>query len=138
VLHRYYQGDVNAAVRLGFDSTKVDSCGAQQNLSLYGALFNSSGKAMRIEQCHQGQNSSTTPSGEGTAGQLGPDWCPFTTFRTSGDIINVWDRVMSNLMSVVPYLGGEGEAPLSRAGCFAYADMMEVATINLLIALLLY
>ena len=29
-----------------------------------------------------------------------PGWCPYNFFRTSGDIINVWDRVIENLMSV--------------------------------------
>lgn len=34
--------------------------------------------------------------------------------------------VMSNLMSVVPFLGNESSPPASRAGCFAYPDMLEV------------
>ena len=25
--------------------------------------------------------------------------CPYNSFRTSGDIINVWDRVIENLLS---------------------------------------
>ena len=58
---------------------------------------------------------------------MGPGWCPYNTFRTSGDIVNEWDRVMSNLMTVVPFLspdkkhGGTTSEPLSRPGCFACA-----------------
>ena len=35
---------------------------------------------------------------------MGPGWCPYNSFRTSGDIVNLWDRVMSNLQTVVPFL----------------------------------
>ena len=122
-LLKYYTGDVDTAVAWGFDMVKMDSCGVLTNMTLYGALFNASGKAMAIEQCNQGK--SNKPD-EGTAGQMGPHWCPFNTFRTSGDIKNMWERVMSNLMSVVPYLGSANHAPLSRPGCYAYADIMEV------------
>jgi hypothetical protein len=39
----------------------------------------------------------------------------------------MWDRVMSNLMTVVPFLGSATEPPLSRRrSCWAYADMLEV------------
>ena len=27
--------------------------------------------------------------------------CPYNSFRTSGDIINVWDRVIENLLSAL-------------------------------------
>ena len=63
---------------------------------------------------------------QGTPGQMGAGWCPYTSFRTSGDILNMWDRVMSNLMTVVPFLGSATEPPLSRRSCWAYADMLEV------------
>ena len=52
---------------------------------------------MAIENCHQGRNDGPD---QGTPGQMGPGWCPYTSFRTSGDILNMWDRVMSNLMTV--------------------------------------
>ena len=63
-------------------------CGAQKNMTLYAALFNATGKALLIENCHQGQN--FTDGGD--PGQMGEGWCPYNSFRTSGDIINVWDR----------------------------------------------
>jgi hypothetical protein len=121
-----YEGDVKASVAWGFDGVKIDSCGAQKNMSLYGELFNQSGKAMLIENCHQGQNITDG----GNPGQMGAGWCPYNLFRTSGDIVNLWDRVMSNLMSVVPFLEPDpkhgGSAPLSRPECWAYPDMLEV------------
>ena len=114
-----YEGDVAAAVRLKFDSVKMDSCGSQRNMTLYGELFNRSGVPMAIENCHQGRNDGPD---QGNPGQMGPDWCPYTSFRTSGDILNMWDRVMSNLMSVVPFLGSATNRPLSRRSCWAYAE----------------
>ena len=100
-----YVGDVSAAVQLGFSSVKMDSCGA---------LCNNSGVAMAIYNCLQGHNDGPD---QGDPGQMGPGWCPYTSFRTSGDILNMWDRVMSNLMTIVPFLGSATEAPLSRRSC---------------------
>ena len=98
-------------------------------MSLYGELFNKSGKAMAIENCHQGhaaKGGDYNGQDSGNPDQMYPGWCPYTSFRTSGDILNVWDRVMSNLMTVVPFLGNATSPPLSRRGCWAYADMLEV------------
>lgn len=119
-----YEGDVRATVAWGFDGVKIDSCGAQKNMTLYGALINASGKALVVENCHQGRN--ITDGGD--PDQMGPGWCPYNLFRTSGDIVNLWDRVMSNLMTVAPFLAvGKGRStPLSRPGCWAYPDMLEV------------
>ena len=103
------------------------SCGAQKNMSLYYELFNQSGRPLAIENCHQGRNITDGGNPE----QMGPGWCPYNWFRTSGDTVNLWDRVMSNLMTVVPFLqppkaAPKGTAPLSRPGCWAYPDMLEV------------
>ena len=35
-----YEGDVRASIDWGFDGVKIDSCGAQKNMSLYYELFN--------------------------------------------------------------------------------------------------
>ena len=134
-----YEGDVRATVAWGFDAVKIDSCGAQKNMTLYGHLFNRSGTPIQIENCHQGQN--ITDGGD--PGQMGPGWCPYNFFRTSGDIVNLWDRVMSNLMTAVPFLSPPkvdgshttiatadaapaNATPTSRPGCWAYPDMLEV------------
>jgi hypothetical protein len=85
-------------------------------MTLYAELFNATGKALVIENCHQGQN--FTDGGD--PGQMGVNWCPYNLFRTSGDIINVWDRVIENLLSVVMFLSpapapGTGAPPVGRA-----------------------
>ena len=51
-----YEGDVKATLAWGFDGVKIDSCGAQKNMSLYCSLFNQTGKAIEVENCHQGRN----------------------------------------------------------------------------------
>jgi len=120
-----YEGDVRATVAWGFDGVKIDSCGAQKNMTLYYELFNQSDRPLSIENCHQGRNITDG----GNPDQMGPGWCPYNQFRTSGDIVNLWDRVMSNLISVVPFLQPPNKAataPLSRPGCWAYPDMLEV------------
>jgi len=119
-----YEGDVRATVAWGFDAVKIDSCGAQRNMTLYNMLINATGKALEVENCHQGHNFTDG----GNPGQMGPGWCPYNLFRTSNDITNLWDRVMSNLMTVVPFLmdAPNSSSPLSRPGCWAYPDMLEV------------
>lgn len=124
-----YEGDVRQVVAWGFDGVKIDSCGAQKNMTLYYELFNQSGMALSIENCHQGRN--ITDGGD--PGQMGPGWCPYNIFRTSGDIVNLWDRVMSNLMTVEPFLSPDKKhndtnvtRPVSGPGCWAYPDMLEV------------
>ena len=48
-----YEGDVALTFALGFDGVKIDSCGAQKNMTLYAELFNATGKPIMIENCHQ-------------------------------------------------------------------------------------
>ena len=56
---RNYEGDVALTHALGFDGVKIDSCGAQKNMTLYASLFNETGKPIVIENCHQGQVNAT-------------------------------------------------------------------------------
>lgn len=41
-----HAGDVDATLDYGFDSIKLDGCGAQRDLTLYANLFNQTGKAI--------------------------------------------------------------------------------------------
>lgn len=112
----HYRGDVADIEELGFSGTKLDGCGQFRDLERWQALLNETesarrGKFFLIENCHWGQTVPTL------------DWCPFSFFRTSGDIHPNWARMFENLQSVVPFTG---EEPLSRPGCWAYADMLEV------------
>jgi hypothetical protein len=91
-------------------------------MSLYAQLMNATGERFLVENCHQG---SAYPDGSNpyfiADGQA--EWCPFNLFRTSGDITNLFDRVMANLKSVLPLLArsaekGRGGASLARPGCW--------------------
>ena len=53
--YKFYEADAKATVDYGFDSTKLDACGAQKDLVLWNKLlqkFKPSG--MLIENCHWG------------------------------------------------------------------------------------
>lgn len=61
-----FAADVNATLALGFDSVKIDGCGAEEDVALWDALFNHSIRVMQgsktaggqpgmlIENCHNG------------------------------------------------------------------------------------
>jgi len=105
-----YQGDVDAVIAYGFDSIKLDGCGAERDLDTYAALFNATGKSILIENCHWG---GTVPNAT---------WCPWNYFRTCGDISASYSSVVSNLQSVWQW----AKSGLSKPGCWAYPDMLEV------------
>ena len=137
-----YQGDVALTYTLGFD-------GGQDRLVRRSEEHDALQRAVqRHRASHHHQN---FPDG-GDPGQMGPGWCPYNFFRTSGDIINVWGRVIENLLSTTKFLSktGQGVSPVdrpaeppicfpppppplvpppmpeSRPGCWAYPDMLEV------------
>jgi len=105
-----YEQDVKALVGLGFDSVKLDGCGAQLDLQKWSDLIDATGKAILIENCHWGD---TIPNAT---------WCPWNYYRSSGDIRANYESVVKNLMTTVP-LAKKG---LSYPGCWAYPDMLEV------------
>jgi alpha-galactosidase len=105
-----YQGDVLALRKYGFDAVKLDGCSAQMDLDVWYNLLNVTGAPVMIENCHWGL---TLPT---------DTWCPFNFYRSSGDIFPNFNSIMNNLMTVIP-LANKG---LSRPGCWAYPDMLEV------------
>jgi len=105
-----YEGDVNALYQFGFDAVKLDGCGAQRDLDLWSDLINATGKPIMIENCHWGE---TVPT---------EDWCPWNFYRTSGDVRASFESILSNLATVTEF----AEAGLSKPGCWAYPDMLEV------------
>eukprot|EP01006_Ploeotia_vitrea_P048604 TRINITY_DN67255_c4_g1_i1.p1 TRINITY_DN67255_c4_g1~~TRINITY_DN67255_c4_g1_i1.p1 ORF type:complete len:378 (-),score=24.30 TRINITY_DN67255_c4_g1_i1:364-1344(-) len=110
-----YHGDVNAIVGYKFDGVKLDNCGASKNLTLWAELLNKTGRPVLIENCHWGL---TVPT---------ETWCPFNFFRSSGDISPNWDRIIANLQTTKKFQ--QKKNPLSRPGCWAYPDMLEVGNI---------
>lgn len=92
----------------------------------WAADFHANNRTLLVESCGNGPNG-TNPKKDPTPmpafiEQLkGP--CPFSFFRVSVDVAPQFNSVVFNANRAVPYLG---EVPLSRPGCFAYADMLEV------------
>jgi len=125
-----FAGDVNATVALGFDSYKIDGCGAQRDIALWYRLFNHTlrerpgASPMLLENCHDGDGEP-----EGNAPHYdarGGLWCPFHTYRASADARPTYGSVLSNLNATVAFT----HANLSVPGCWAYADMLEVGVTN--------
>ena len=93
-------------MQYGFESTKLDGCGQFLDLDAYFDQFEATGIPFLIENCHWGN---TVPT---------ETWCPWSYFRTSGDISASWGSMFTNLQTVLPYT--DLDAPLSRPGCWAY------------------
>jgi alpha-galactosidase len=111
-----YKGDVDQIAEAGFDGVKVDNCGLHSDIERYADMLNQTGKHVLIEECAQGKVVPTK------------DWCPFNMFRTGGDIRPTFANVMGKLQRTIPYQALTD--PLSRPGCWAYPDMLEVGNIG--------
>eukprot|EP01084_Bolivina_argentea_P126411 223834_1 len=111
--------DVNFLRMYDLDGVKLDSGSSSGNISNWQRLINETGpKPLLTENCHNGPNNATL------------DWCPFNFFRTSGDINGDYmDIIGNNLQSVLPFSEYPGPA-ITRQGCFAYPDMLEVGHIT--------
>jgi len=105
-----YEEDVAALTTFGFDGIKLDGCGRQLDLDKWANLINKTGRAVMIENCHWGN---TVPT---------ETWCPWNFFRTSGDVRASYGSVVGNLLTTVQW----AQKNLSRPGCWAYPDMLEV------------
>jgi alpha-galactosidase len=122
-----FAGDVDATVAMGFDSFKIDGCGAQRDIELWARSFNHSIVAakkplgMLIENCHDGDGDSPGAN-EPHYDERGNLWCPFHTYRTSGDARPTYGSLLNNLNSTRRL----AIANLSVPGCWAFADMMEI------------
>jgi len=106
-----YERDVHYLTEVfKFDGVKLDGCGTELNLELFSDLITASGRPVVIENCHWGVD---TPSAT---------WCPFHFYRVSLDINVRFSSMLSNLNKTVPF----AKQGLSRPGCWAYPDMLEV------------
>uniref|UniRef100_A0A7S4ETD1 Alpha-galactosidase n=2 Tax=Chrysotila carterae TaxID=13221 RepID=A0A7S4ETD1_CHRCT len=118
-----YVGDVRSLHAFGFDGVKLDDCGAQRNMTFYAQLMQRTGRAYLIENCHWGRCDETDASSCPT-----DSWCPFNWFRTSGDINAGTFSWLANLQTTRKFQ--DVHSPLSRPGCWAYPDMMEVGRVQ--------
>jgi len=110
-----FAGDVAATLDFGFGSLKIDSCGNERNMTEYARLFNQSGKAVVLENCH---NSNPYTPVRAAGDRV---ICPMNLFRTSGDIRPQWGSILTNLMTTTEFNAG-----LAGPGCWGYPDMLEV------------
>ena len=127
-----YAGDVQLLLEAGFDGVKIDNCGDDQGVGYVSRLkyLNASGKKLLIENSNQGfgnpwfqpQRRPAGPPRENPPN--GTDWCPFHMFRSGGDIGATFGNILAKLQYARPYL--VPSAPISRPGCWAFPDMLEV------------
>ena len=119
--------DALATVEYGFDSVKLDGCGGQMDLHLFDQYLRelSPDKPILIENCHWGKDGPSIlkkNSKQKTVNGESELDCPFGFYRTSGDIRPNYESVMHNLQSVEAFR----KHNLSRPGCWAYPDMLQV------------
>ena len=123
----HYVQDVALTLAAGFEGTKIDSCGNQRDMSIYAAQFALRNSSMLVESCGNG------PPGSNPKNDFPPhpsylrmleSTCPFSFYRVSVDLAPQFLSCVYNLNRALPFL--DAEAPLSRPGCWAYADMSMV------------
>ncbi len=110
-------------------STAQTLAPSRENIQLWYDLFNwtlshiPGSKPMLLENCHNGPKTGS-PAASSPFGPFVPthDWCPFHMYRSSSDIRPQWGSILSNLQTIPPLAA----ANLSRPGCWAYPDMLEV------------
>ena len=137
--------DVSFLRKYDFDGIKLDGCGTSHNISNWQYLINTtSSKPLLTENCHNQPN------------YANETWCPMNFFRSSSDINSDYTKIIGvNLQSVLPYskypgmnfnyifydlpcciqclIQSQFQYPgpaITRQGCFAYPDMLEVGNIN--------
>jgi alpha-galactosidase len=121
--HLSWIGNVQQLRRAGFDGVKIDNCGDDDGAGfaeMVRQIQNAGGKPLLIENCNQGHGLGP-PRGLPTS----DGWCNFHMFRTGGDIGPSFDNVMAKLQRTTPFQ--DLDHPISRPGCWAFPDMLEVA-----------
>jgi len=134
-VHTDVVGNVHALTAWGFDGVKADGCGPGKNMTWLSQQLNDTGREVLIENCHYNKVvNGDDDQPHDSKGRIWPYWrdnitggelvCPEHFFRASGDIRNSWNSWMGNLGSLRSYQ--DLEHPVSRPGCWAYADMLMV------------
>jgi len=120
-----YKADIQMLRNADFDSVKQDNCGDDSGKGFVARThyINVSGRALLIEDSDQGH-------GLGSPRGLPSDpdgWCGANFFRAEGDIGPDFDGIVNRPMDLVQYQ--HPTKPISRPGCWAYLDMMEVGNL---------
>ena len=87
----WYEGDVRALVRLGFDAVKFDDCGNMRNSTRYAALMNATGKSFLIENCHWGICNTSFNQKDNSGCPTLPRLVPVHPLPHLGDIRETWN-----------------------------------------------
>ena len=116
-----YAADVEQVYAAGFDGVKIDNCGDDDGSGFAARVRDIKGRPtpVLVENSNQGSGLGP-PRGLPTDA----DWCDFHLFRTGGDIRPDFDGVVARLQRVLPFTNST--PPISRPGCWAYPDMLEV------------
>ena len=109
-----YIGDVNAIMHYGFDAIKVDEGGTEKNHTRFIELINATGTPILQLYSHAPKTNET--------------YCPCNYHGISLDIVADWKDVARCLHDMIPWT--KWDAPLSRPGCWAHPDMLEVGNIK--------
>jgi len=112
------QGDVNAFVKYGFDSWKLDGCGGEKDLVSFNKAVTAAGKNITVENCHWGRVAPFKPD----RSKPPAEGCPWNFYRSSGDVRASYASILGNLGTV----NALWKSNLSYPGCWAYPDMLQV------------
>lgn len=120
--------DVAFLVKYELDEVKVDGCGPAHDINRWRSLIADSGRQILLENCgnnpdHPGVQKPAWPWSPVLPEDL-EQGCPFHMFRVSDDIAPHFLSTMWNLQQMLPFL--DRNKPLSRPGCWAYPDMLQV------------
>ena len=119
---RCYTGDIALARASGFDNIMIDNCGDDWGRGYVSRMQHiaTSGPSMVVENSNQA-------NGVGPPRGLPNDpsgWCNFNTFRTDGDLFANFGQVLASALTVTRFQNLTN--PISRPGCWAYPDMLQV------------
>jgi alpha-galactosidase len=157
-----FAGDVNATIALGFDSIKLDGCGAEEDVELWAELFNHSLRerggtgggqpGIMIENCHNGQflkgkagHASSWPRHNGTSkngGGAGYRLTNLPYFDKHEELICPYHLYRSST-DILPHFGSIlvnlntipalADAHLSQPGCWACAFAVHSLSLSSLL-----
>jgi len=117
-----WKGNVKQLRDAGFDGVKIDNCGDDDGLG-YATMMDEikkTGTPLLVENCNQAH-------GHGPPRGLPANasgWCDMHMYRTGGDIRSNFDDTMRKLQTSIPFQ--DLKRPISRPGCWAFPDMLEV------------
>lgn len=126
--------DIALVAGAGFSGLKVDGCGPNHNIDAWADAIAKSGKAIVMENCGD-NNNGVAPSPKDSwspplPSDLDGDKCRWQLYRISKDIAPQFLSTMYNLQFTTLYNDPSLPSPLTRPGCWAYPDMLQVGRLD--------